>query len=986
MRALRSSALRRVCGLTGALALPRALLRAATPRAGGGPQPAPTTSLAADSLPRDPAVRLGELPNGLHYYVRVHKNPAKRAFLYLVVNAGSVQEDDDQQGFAHFLEHMAFNGTKHFPRHELVSTLQLAGMRFGADVNAQTSFDETIYMLEVPTDEEKLLHHGLTMLEDWAGGGMLIDSAEVVAERGVVLGEWRMRLGDTLSRQVVAHVDSVLYGPDSRYGTRSPIGLPDSIATAQPGPIRRFYQDWYQPKLMAVIAVGDFDHAQMEREIKRRFGKIPAAKSPRPRVSPRLPSNSEPLVDVYLGPVQPRITMAWKQPIRLPDTKAAFRAQLIERLLLEMLQRRFQRLSQQPRRPFIATGFGHAALPARGSMVTVLDVVAWPTDSLERGLATALTELERTAQHGVPEAALVRQKATLLRRYERAAASHAAVLSQAYVDAYVQHYLQGGGALLSAVQELALARELLPTITSADLARAAGFWRGGVDRITLVQFPKYAHERIPTRAGIATLIDSVATLQLASDSTSVVPEGPLSTRPLARGKVVSERHHARAGITEWVLSNGARVLFKPTWSDPDQLLIRAVSPGGTALLPDTLFFSPGRMVAEMMTQSARLGTQDPFSLEDQLAARGVQELQVELTPTEEAIRIGGSPMDLETLFDLLHLQFIAPRLDTTALTAWKQTGSTGGFSIDDQLNALLAQGNPRLAPTSWMLMPLADTGRAMAVYRDRFGNAGDFTFIIVGAATAAQVKPLVERYVASLPSTGKREQSKDLGVFPWDRLTRTAQRALDVPKASTVLLFDGKFPTAPDEYLAERRRLEALAMVLQLRFTDILREQMGSTYGVAVNAWTVAVPQEHYRFTINFDAAPERIDGVLDTMFIILNAMRTSEATASELAKVEAIQRRVWEEALQDNRYWMNTIALYDRLKIPFERIVVPSSTPLSAADVHKAAERYLPMDAYIHLTVLPRDSTLSARRDSTLQSDSTVKRASAAQRETLKR
>jgi zinc protease len=462
-----------------------------------GASPAVIRTSDADSLPHDPALTVDTLPNGMRFYIRVNKSPAKRALLYLAVNAGSVLEDDDQQGFAHFLEHMAFNGTKHFPRHELISTLQLAGMRYGADINAETSFDETIYKLEVPTDDGKSLIQGLTMLQDWADGGMLIDSSEVLAERGVVMGEWRSRMLDTGTQRIQAHVDSLLYGPDSRYRTRSPIGLTRLLAIAKPGPIRRFYKDWYRPDLMAVLAVGDFDPAQMRREIAARFGRIPRMKNPRPRVSPRMPSSEEPVIDVYRGRVGPQIEVLWKQPLAAITTTRAYRQELVKQLLVEALQRRFQKLSLHPRRPFIYASIGSAELPVRGSMATDLRVMGWPTDSLEGGLAAALTEVERIAQLGVPESALKQQKAALLRHFESNAAERTVLPSQLYVDAYVDDFLQGvggGHARLDALQELQLARALLRTITAADLMQAAQFWRSGADRLTLVSFPQFAHE------------------------------------------------------------------------------------------------------------------------------------------------------------------------------------------------------------------------------------------------------------------------------------------------------------------------------------------------------------------------------------------------------------------------------------------------------------------------------------------------------------
>lgn len=956
--------------VVGALLLMLALV-VAVPRAQGG-QYQPVPAAATDTLPRDPALTVGTLPNGMRYYLRVNHAPKGRASLWLAVNAGSVLEDDDQQGFAHFLEHMAFNGIRHYPKNTFIDYLERAGMRFGADINASTSFDETVYKLQVPTDDPRVLTQGLQILQDWASGGVTMDSSEVLAERGVIMGEWRSRLPDTLSLQVQAHRDSVLYGGGSPYTTRHPIGLPELLEAAEPGPIKRFYHDWYRPDLMAVVVVGDFDKAAVEREIKARFGTIPAREHPRPRVIPRLLSNATPVVDVYRGPVRPDITVLWKVPVRHVETRAAYRQQLVERLLFQGLDHRFQRLVQQDtvrKRPFFGAAVGRTQLAARTSDVYLLRVVAWP--DMARGLAGALAELERAAQHGIPAATLARRKALMLHQLEHAAAEAAAIPSRSYVQAYVADYLHGGSALMSAEQELALARELLPTITARDLARAARFWRTGDGRVTMVSFPKYGHAALPTVASINAIFDSVAHLTLAPDSvTAREAASPLLATLPTPGKVVAEKRDAKAGITEWTLSNGAHVLYKPTQNDPDQLLIRAWSPGGSSLLTDSLFYSPGRLVGTVMTEAANLGREDHSGLTQQLALSGLQTFGVRLGTFDEAIDVGGSPSELETLFQVLYAQLTAPKLDSATIEWWKKFGPKRAFQRGDGITSILTHGNPRMQPPSPYSYPFVKRAKAMAVYHDRFSDASDFTFIIVGAAPAAQVKPLVERYVASLPSTRRAEpeQPRDFHVPLWKgKISRTI-KAIEQPKAHTTLIFDGALPqlTAAAE-MAERQRLNALGTVLRLKFTAILRERMGGTYGVGVQSQTYADPtQEHYRLSVGFDSPPERIDEMTDALFRILDTVRAGGATADELSKVAAIRRRAREVALQENAYWVNAMEAYTRRGLPLDWIAAPPEHQVTVAEVKAAARRYLSATSYIHITYLPQDSTLYAAQDST--------------------
>ncbi|HEX6536666.1 MAG TPA: insulinase family protein [Gemmatimonadaceae bacterium] len=927
--------------------------------------PAPAAPLEADTLPHDPALRAGTLANGLRYYIRANHTPARRAFLRLVVNAGSVLEDEDQRGYAHFLEHMAFNGTRHFPRNSLIEYLERSGMRFGADINAYTAYDQTVYMLEVPTDDGKSLEQGLTMVHDWASGGMLIDSAEVLAERGVVLGEWRFRLPDTLSQHVQAHRDSVLYG-DTRYATRSPIGLPHLLRTAEPEPIRRFYRDWYRPDLMAVVVVGDVDPHRVEREIRARFGGIAGPKHPRARVSPPLPSSDEPAVDVYRGMVPPAVTVLWKEVPHPMATRADFRDELVRTLLVQTLSERYLRLAERSHRPFAQASVGHVGIQRTASAMA-LTVVARP-DSLTSGLAAALAELERVAQHGVPTARLERRKADLLASLAGDAASAGASTSDGFADRYTDNYLtKDASTLLSAEQRLALARELLPTIGPDDLASAAAFWRRRSNLLVQYDLFEWAHVRVPTREDVLQVFDSVAHERFPADSAAAAADEPLLAREPAPGRIVKEERDAASGVTTWTLSNGARVLFKPTTFDANELLIDARSPGGAALLPDSLFFGPGRLVAEMMTQAAGLGNAKAGSVQQQLVAKGLlRDFEVRLDPFEEGIRLGGSPSDLTTLFQLLYKQFTAPSLDTAALSAWRTLGTPGALPTDEQIDRMISPGERRLAPPSRALVQLADTGALMAVYRNRFGNAGDFTFTMVGAATAAQLKPLVERYVASLPSTGQHEQARDLGIEPLNGIQRESFPVFDVPKASLMLLYDGTFPSAPDTYLAARRRLDALEWVLRLRLNAMLRERLGGTYSVGVQGWTTAVPSEHYRLLVNFVAAPGRIEGMVDTMHTMLDAVRAAGATQYELRAIAAMRQRTRENLLQDDRYWLTTIELYDRLRIPFATIVAPPPGAVTAAEVRAAAREFLPTTDYFQRILMPEDSTLRAESDST--------------------
>jgi zinc protease len=922
------------------------------------------SSPVEDTL-RDPALTVGTLPNGLRYYLRANTMPAHRVEMRLAVNAGSLLEDQDQRGYAHFLEHMAFNGTTHFPHGAFVDFLETSGMRFGADLNAFTSQDETVYMLTLPTDDRRILERGLDVLQDWAGGGITIDTAEVTAERGVVMGEWRMRLPDTASQRAQAHIDTLFFG-DSRYTTRKPIGDTTLIEHATAAPIRRFYEDWYRPDNMAIVVVGDFDRATMEREIRKRFGSIPAAKKPSTRATATLPTSATPVVDVYRGNVLPTVELLWPAPPTPPHTREAVAQHIVRDLISHSIEQRLLRIREKPSRPFITANLEQGRI-VRPLNLLGARLIAWP-DSLERAMSTVLTEFERVAQHGIPEPALSHEKAVLLSHLEHAAAGASARSSGAYADGYVENDLTGETPLLSAQQELVLAREILPTITPEVLAHAAEFWRVPAGARVLIDLPEFAHVRPPTRESVLALIDSIEHTPLPSDSTKGGNSEPLLATLPAPGRIVSEKFDRAAGITEWALSNGARVVVKPSQNDPDDLQMRAWSPGGFAMMPDSLFDTPGRMVAHVMSEAGGLGAADHDALSRQLETTGLRDMKVDIGYADESIDLAGSPKDLETLFQLMYLQFTAPMLDTAALAGWQSLGKyeSPDFSLNDQLDIQLARGNPRLLPVTTGIAELATTKQLLDAFHDRFGNAGDFTFTIVGAMTPKEVRPFVERYLASLPSTSMREHPTATEDHTNLHKIDASYPRLDQPKAQTLLVFDGPFPDSPAVYLRERQKLTALAGIVNDRMRVRLREQLGGTYSPYVGSETYGLPEERYRVLVAFDAAPERMHDLNHEMMHVLDSLRVHGVTAAEATRAATVQKRQLETRLQSNDYWMTAIGGDLRLGIPLDRIPAPyPEAKVTPAELQTAAKRYLPSDAYVHLTALPEDSSSYAKQDS---------------------
>ncbi len=923
----------------------------------------PSHTNASSRALHDPALIMGTLPNGMRYYIRANSFPAKRANLWLAVNAGSINEDEDQRGFAHFLEHMAFNGTTHFPGNSLIDFVEQSGMTFGGDLNASTSFEETIYKLTIPTDDKKIVANGLQVLDDWANGRILMDSAEVVAERGVVLGEWRVRLPDTASQRFQRESYMRIYGDSSLFAKRLPIGDPELLKTATSAPIMRFYRDWYRPDLMAVIAVGDFDPNAIEKEILRRFRTAQSPPQERKFEPPVVSPSSETIVYSLIDRVRPQVELTWPAIPLSDNPELALRQQLIDELTVPYLRRTFTALSKRERRPFAWVGIGRVGgVTQRSQDRMTLRLVAAP-DSLMRAFRAALTEVERVAQHGITDDVLAREKQELLRRYQAGADGSAAISSSTYVQEYVQQFLRGRGDLLGPGQQFAIATRLLPTISSRDIAHNLQGWRSDVGRIVTVSEPLFAPVPKILVSDVKDLLRDVAAESLTTTSpadgllgspTAITStsQSLVNTLPQA-GTVVSTQHYATADVTVWTLSNGARVVYKRNASQPDDLLLNAYSLGGHSLLPDSLFASPGRLVGMLMTASGGFGGTDHDAFLQQARTTGLRNFKVELNTFDEQIVIGGSPRDVDYLFQLLYLQFTNPTVDTLGLADWRRNGfGSLSMSTNDQY-AYRASGNRRLMGPSPAQVPFIDLAQAKRVYQDRFGDASDFTFYLAGPSKASEILPLVTQYIASLPSTHRtqREVPRDFYIpLPKQKVRQKGVNfRLPSEKAGMSLTFGGAMPKDSIKFLDGMQDLSTASWILGRRLRIVLREKMGVTYSVGapyVQYWT---PDPRYSVAINVTTDPHMLDTTVAVVLSTVDQLRKQGPTDEELAMANEIQLRKRETANQSNRWWINRLEVLDRIGLSYDNLEhAQRSAPLTKERIRAAAETYFSEKTYV--------------------------------------
>ena len=902
-------------------------------------------------LPVDPAVTIGVFDNGLRYYIRANSRPENRAELRLVVNAGSVLEDDDQLGLAHFVEHMAFNGTRNYPKQELTEYLEHIGMRFGPDINAYTDFDETVYILTVPTDSTAVFQQAFQILEDWAHQ-VSFDDAEIDLERGVVIEEWR--LGRGASARMRDKQFPVLFR-DSRYAERLPIGVPSILETFDYATLKRFYRDWYRPDLMAVIAVGDFDVSRVEELIRRHFAHLPAASDSRERVVYQVPDHSETLVAIATDPeaTGSNVSVYYKQPLREVETVGAYRQSIVEALYNNMLNTRFFEITQMPDAPFLEAGSGQGRF-VRSNEVYFLGAGVRDGGVIE-GLDGVLTEAARVARFGFTQSELLRAKSNLLRAMELAYAEREKTPSNRYASEYVRAFSEAEP-IPGVEYEYELYREFVPLVSLDEVDRLAREWLVDQNRVILVSAPDKQGVEVPGEAELLAVFDAVDRKEIEPYEDVPAGEQLMADVPVP-SEIVSEEYMEPIGVTVWQLGNGVRVLLKPTDYQDDQVLFRATSPGGHSLVDDPQFLAAA--TAATVVSQGGVGELSLVDLQKVLAGKAVS-VRPTISQSTEGTSGAASPRDLTTMFQLIYLYFTAPRMDESAFRAFKQrleaslqnSGANPRSVFGDTVTVTMSQHHYRTRPLTVGLLEEMNLETSFSFYRDRFADAGDFTFVFVGSFDLDSIRPLVQTYLGGLPSIGREETWRDPGIDPPKGVIRkTVRRGLE-PQSQTRIIFTGNLP-----YTRENRHvLQSMTQVLQTWLRETLREELGGTYSVSVGASASQFPKERYRIDIAFGSAPERADELASVIFNHIDSLKTTGPSLDDVVKVQESQRRARETNLRRNEYWLGQLIGRvndgtDPRQISTEAVLTERLDP---AMIRNAARRFFDMNNYVHAVLLP--------------------------------
>jgi len=926
--------------------LPAAAQDAAAPQTA-----VPVTYALDQTLPVDPRITVGQLPNGLRYWIRVNKEPKNRAELRLVVNAGSVLEDEDQRGLAHVVEHLAFNGSTHFPQQKLVDFMQSIGMRFGPDLNAFTGLDETIYLLKVPTDSPEIMGTSFLILEDWAHG-VTFDPKAVDKERGIIVEEWRLGQGaDERLREKQFPI--LLRG--SRYADRDPIGKKEVIETFPVETLKRFYRTWYRPDLMAVIAVGDFDKARIEELIKKHFAPLAVPPGAPPRPAYPVPDHEDTLFAIAADKEAENniVAVYHKLPLAAQDKAGDYRRMLVERLFNAMLNSRLVEITQKPDPPFLG------AVSSRGRFVGSKDVYVLSAlvgdGGVARGLRALYSEGEKVARFGFTATELERQKSEMMRYFERAVVQRETEDTSALAEEFTRAFLEGEPTPGIQV-EYDLHKQFMPGITLEETNALAREWMTPRDRVITVSVPEKPGVAVPTEAELRAALEEVKTAELAAyeDRTT---EAPLLAEPPAPGTIVGERAIDAVGVTEWTLSNGARVILKPTTFKEDEILFRAISAGGISLADDENLIPAN--TADQVVPSGGLGAFSAVDLQKKLAGKAVT-VRPLINELEEGLSGTASPRDAETLFELIYMTFTAPRADPAVFDSLKSQWKTylenrtksPETVFTDTLRTTLQRDQPRFRPMTVDEIPKMSLEKSLAFYRDRFADASDFTFIFVGTFDPAALRPLVERYLASLPSLRRQETWRDWRVEPPEGVVKREVVKGVEPKSLAAIVFSGPF-----EYTAPNRvAIRASADILENRLRKLLREKVSGTYDVAVTPTYGRIPREEFRMGIDLGADPARIDGLVGLIFKEIRKLQKKGPAAAEVAEVRLAEARDYETNSQQNGWWLGQLVERYRLAEDPAALarVADSYAVLTPASVKAAAKLYFNTGRYVQVILYP--------------------------------
>ncbi|MFM8771319.1 MAG: M16 family metallopeptidase [Candidatus Kapaibacterium sp.] len=882
-------------------------------------------------------VRKGRLESGIPYYILKNSRPANRMELMLVVNAGAVLEDDDQNGLAHFCEHMAFNGTNAFPKQDLVNFLESMGVRFGADLNAYTNQDETVYLLTVPLDKPGNIVKAVHVLRDWAGY-VNYDDKDINDERGVVTEEWRLRRG--ADERVMEKHRNVMYG-NSMYAKRDVIGDTNVLLHAPQDNLRRFYRTWYNPLNISIVAVGDMDPEKIEALLRQNFTSPPSSGEKyavRPTIL--IPPHEGTLVSVATDPelTTASVNVFIKRPADTTRTYGDYRMSIARQMVAEMINVRLAELTRKNPPPFSSAFVGEVGL-ARQTRATYAAATASDKNIL-KSINALFTELERAKRHGFTATELERTKTSVLSRMETYYNERDKSESRQFADELTRHILTAE-AVPGIEHEWEIYQRYVPSITLDDVNTIAASTLTKDNRGVTISVPQGNGYNVPAEAQVKNLLNAIEEKNIPA-YVDAVPTKPLMEQMPTAGKIVKSVQLSDADAKELILSNGARVVYKKTDFKNDEILFVAQSWGGQSLAKEEDHFT--NSVAATVVDQSGLASLSMNDLMKVLTGKNVG-ISPSIGMEREVISGSSTPKDLRTFFELLHLGFVNPRKDPEAFAAWRtkmqadlaNKEKSPEATFFDTVAAVSSNYHPRTRTMSAEDVNKVDLDKAYNLYRERFKYGSDFTFYFVGNFDEDTLKKYCETYIASLPSNAEKEMWKDVGVRNRRGVfSKTVYKGQEA-KSFVILTTGDDFTYTPQN----RYDVAALCEVMEIQLREQLREEKGGVYFVQVQPNFDRIPKPEFGIYVIFSCNPERVDELVLTVKKEMESLRTKMVPDSLVAKVREIQMKERETALKTNRFWLSVMSQFDadgepyanyKLRDEFVKNLTPERIRASAA------------------------------------------------------
>ena len=863
-------------------------------------------------IPIDPNVRIGKLDNGLTYYIRHNELPENRADFYIAQKVGSILEEENQRGLAHFLEHMCFNGTTNFPGKGIINWLETIGVRFGENLNAYTSIDETVYNINnVPVTRDGIVDSCLLILHDWAND-LTLDPKEIDNERGVIHEEWRTGQG-AMMRMYEQALPKAFEG--SKYGHRLPIGTIEVIDNFPYQALRDYYEKWYRPDQQGIVVVGDIDVDKVEAKIKEIFSPIEMPANAAERVYEQVPDNKEPIITIAKDKEQPATMIyIWHKHPATPNEAKGQLSYLVQNYMLSMvesmLNARLEELRQGANPPFINAGSGNNDFLLAKTVEAFAGIAISKDDGIPTALATLIREIERARKFGFTASEYARAKADYLRGLESAYNERDKMKNNQYVQEYVRHFIDNEP-IPGIETEYALMNQLAPNIPVEAINSILPQLIKDENIVINIFGPDKEGMVYPTEAEILDILNKTKAEEITAYVDKVSDEPLMKETPKA-GKIV-KTEEGPFGSTALTLSNGVRVVVKNTDFKADEIRMRAFSPGGTSV-----FGTKEALQIKMLNSVAGLGGLGNFSnvdLEKVLAGKKAS-VNASVSDLSEGLNGSCSPKDLETMLQLVYLSFTAPRMDNDAFESFKQRTKAAlanqeadpSMALTDTLQREMYGNHPMAGRIKADMIDQTDYNRIMEMYKDRFKEAGDFTFLFVGNINLEEAKPLIETYLGGLPTINRKENYQDIKLDIQKGTRKNLfEKQMETPKATVISIISGDC-----EYnLKNNLLMTMLSQTMSMVYLETVREKEGASYGVSAYGQLSRGIKDEAFFQIYFDTDPAKREKMEQIVMTELQKVAQDGPRPEHLAKVKEFLLKKHIEDAKENGYWLGQLNNY---------------------------------------------------------------------------